>query len=61
METRAKVEKQLAAKKKEEKEEKLRELAQRARDERAGIRTTGGKLVILPVSDRDVLLLSVCL
>lgn len=45
METRAKVEKQLAAKKKEEKEEKLRELAQRARDERAGIRNAPGKKI----------------
>lgn len=42
VETRAKVEKQLAAKQKEEREEKLRELAQRARDERAGIRTATG-------------------
>lgn len=49
METRAKVEKQLAAKKKEEKEEKLRELAQRARDERAGIRTVAGKFENLTV------------
>ena len=44
VETRAKVEKQLASKKKEEKEEKLRMLAQKARDERAGIRTAAGML-----------------
>ena len=44
METRAKVEKQIASKKKEEKEEKLRMLAQRARDERAGIHSAAGTI-----------------
>lgn len=39
METRAKVEKQLASREKEKKEERLRNLAQKARDERAGIKT----------------------
>ena len=39
VEARANLEKQLAAKKKEENESKLRELAQKAREERAGLRT----------------------
>ncbi|KAG5897449.1 hypothetical protein JTB14_002710 [Gonioctena quinquepunctata] len=39
VETRAQLEKKLAQKEKEAKEEHLRQLAQRARDERAGIRT----------------------
>jgi SNW domain-containing protein 1 len=43
VEARANLEKKLAAKKKEENESKLRELAQRAREERAGIRATGSK------------------
>ena len=47
METRAKVEKQIASKKKEEKEEKLRMLAQRARDERAGIHSAAGNIYCL--------------
>jgi SNW domain-containing protein 1 len=38
---RAKVEKQLAKKQKEEKEERLRDLALHARTDRAGIRPTG--------------------
>nr|NVI70207.1 Bx42 [Cucujiformia] len=38
VETRAQLEKKLAQKEKEQKEEHLRQLAQRARDERAGIR-----------------------
>ncbi|KAL3279917.1 hypothetical protein HHI36_017424 [Cryptolaemus montrouzieri] len=38
VETRAQLEKKLAQKEKEQKEENLRQLAQRARDERAGIR-----------------------
>lgn len=41
VETRAQLEKKLAQKEKETKEEHLRQLAQRARDERAGIKTTG--------------------
>lgn len=39
METRAQLERKLAQKEKEQKEEHLRALAQRARDERAGIKT----------------------
>ena len=39
VEARANLEKKLAAKKKEENESKLRELAQKAREERAGLRT----------------------
>nr|NVI70228.1 Bx42 [Cucujiformia] len=39
VETRAQLEKKLAQKEKEQKEEHLRQLAQRARDERAGIKT----------------------
>lgn len=38
---RAKVEKQIAKKQKEEKEERLRELALQARTNRAGIRSSG--------------------
>jgi SNW domain-containing protein 1 len=40
VEARANLEKKLASKKKEENESKLRELAQKAREERAGLRTT---------------------
>lgn len=40
---RAQVEKKMAQKEKEKKEEKLRELAQMARDQRAGIRSHGDK------------------
>lgn len=40
MEMRAQLEKKLAQKEKEKKEEHLRQLAQKAREERAGIRTT---------------------
>jgi len=43
VETRANLEKKLAAKKKEENESKLRELAQKAREERAGLRTASKK------------------
>ncbi len=39
VEMRAQVEKKMAQKEKEKKEEKLRELAQMARDRRAGIKT----------------------
>ena len=39
---RAQVEKKMAQKEKEKKEEKLRELAQMARDRRAGIKGHGG-------------------
>ncbi|CAG9838677.1 unnamed protein product [Diabrotica balteata] len=42
VETRAQLEKKLAQKEKEAKEEHLRQLAQRARDERAGIKTAPG-------------------
>jgi len=45
VETRAQLEKKLAQKEKEKKEENLRLLAQKAREERAGIRreNAGGK------------------
>lgn len=39
---RAQLEKKLAAKEKEKKEENLRALAQKAREERAGLRPAGG-------------------
>lgn len=42
VEMRAQVEKKMAQKEKEKKEEKLRELAQMARDRRAGIKGHGG-------------------
>nr|NVI70226.1 Bx42 [Cucujiformia] len=41
VETRAQLEKKLAQKEKEQKEDHLRQLAQKARDERAGIKTVG--------------------
>lgn len=41
VEMRAQLEKKLAQKEKEKKEEHLRQLAQKAREERAGIRTAG--------------------
>jgi SNW domain-containing protein 1 len=44
---RAKVEKQIAKKQKEDKEERLRELALHARTNRAGIHTTGKLLIYL--------------
>nr|NVI70186.1 Bx42 [Cucujiformia] len=43
VETRAQLERKLAQKEKEQKEEHLRQLAQRARDERAGIRSLAGQ------------------
>uniref|UniRef100_A0A672IYA3 SNW domain-containing protein 1 n=1 Tax=Salarias fasciatus TaxID=181472 RepID=A0A672IYA3_SALFA len=43
VEMRAQVEKKIAQKEKEKKEEKLRELAQMARDRRAGIKSHGGE------------------
>ena len=42
VEMRAQLEKKLAQKEKEKKEQKLVELAQKAREERAGIRTAAG-------------------
>lgn len=42
VETRAQLERKLAQKEKEVKEEHLRQLAQKARDERAGIKTAAG-------------------
>jgi hypothetical protein len=44
---RAKVEKQIAKKQKEEKEERLRELALHARTNRAGIHAAGKLLIYL--------------
>ena len=43
---RAQLEKKLAQKEKEKKEQKLVELAQKAREERAGIRTAAGTIFI---------------
>ena len=43
VEMRAQLEKKMAQKRKEEKEENLRALAQKAREERAGIRRADGK------------------
>ena len=43
---RAQLEKNLARKKKEQKEEHLKMLAQKAREERAGIKPVAGKLNI---------------
>jgi hypothetical protein len=49
---RSKVEKQLAKKQKEEKEERLRELAVHARTNRAGIHTTGKFFIhLLEIND----------
>jgi len=45
VEMRAQLEKKLAQKEKEKKEEHLRQLAQKAREERAGIRATGGNIL----------------
>jgi len=44
VETRAQVEKKIAQKEKEKREENLRQLAQKAREERAGIRRADGML-----------------
>ncbi len=46
MEMRAQVEKKLAQKEKEKREDNLRQLAQKARDERAGIRRMDGEFHI---------------
>lgn len=50
---RAQLEKKLAQKEKEKKEENLRQLAQKAREERAGIRTQAalGKDIIIIIVD----------
>lgn len=57
MEMRAQVEKKMAQKEKEKKEEKLRELAQIARDRRAGIKSHGdkGEYMLMTVIVRYVL------
>ena len=47
---RARVEKQIAKKQKEEKEDKLREMAQHARADRAGIRGAGKKDRVIEVT-----------
>jgi len=44
VEMRAQIEKKLAQKEKEKREENLRQLAQKAREERAGIRRADGML-----------------
>lgn len=51
VETRAQLEKKLAQKEKEQKEEHLRQLAQKARDERAGIKVATGHSK--PVDDEE--------
>lgn len=43
---RAQIEKKMAQKEKEKREEGLRQLAQRAREERAGIRRADGQLAL---------------
>ena len=43
---RAQIEKTVAQKEKEKKEENLRQLAQKVREERAGIRRNDGKLTL---------------
>lgn len=53
VETRAQLERKLAQKEKEQKEEHLRQLAQRARDERAGIRTGAPGAVLNPTQDEQ--------
>ena len=55
VEARANLEKKLASKKKEENESKLRELAQKAREERAGLRPVKGKDDDEDVAERDEL------
>lgn len=58
---RAQVEKKMAQKEKEKKEEKLRELAQMARDQRAGIKSHGDKgesWRLKPQKEQDVFMLS---
>lgn len=52
---RARVEKQIAKKQKEEKEENLREMAQRARADRAGIRAAG-RIVCFTMNNHAILL-----
>lgn len=51
VETRAQLEKKLAQKEKEAKEEHLRQLAQRARDERAGIKVAPGNSLGSPCAE----------
>ena len=53
VEMRAQLEKKLAQKEKEKKEEHLRQLAQKAREERAGIRTVGAAEKDEDVRERD--------
>ena len=48
MEMRAQIEKKLAQREKDKQEEKLRQLAQKARDERAGIRRGDGEWAMRP-------------
>lgn len=53
VETRAQLERKLAQKEKELKEEHLRQLAQKARDERAGIKTSAGPVASVGVNDEE--------
>lgn len=55
VETRAQLEKKLAQKEKEQKEEHLRLLAQKARDERAGIKTVGENISNEEERERELL------
>ena len=48
---RAQIEKKLAQKEKEKREENLRQLAQKAREERAGIRRVEGNAICWTVDD----------
>lgn len=53
VETRAQLERKLAQKEKELKEEHLRQLAQKARDERAGIKTSAGPVSGVGANDEE--------
>lgn len=58
MEMRAQLEKKLAQKEKEKKEQKLVQLAQKAREERAGIRTAAGTCTVAYRVQQEVLTVS---
>lgn len=55
---RAQLEKKLAQKEKEKKEQKLVQLAQKAREERAGIRTATGTCTVAYRVQQEVLTVS---
>lgn len=58
MDTRARVEKKLAVKQREEKEERLREMALNARTNRAGIRAVGNAFICTRERNGQLLLSS---